>query len=74
MDDDLDRLLTVPLALPPEDFVATVMGQIARAPVPASASRMTTVLQWIALLGVGVPAAAELASLVLSMWTVSSAG
>jgi len=74
MDDDLDRLLAAPLALPPEDFVATVMGQIARAPVPAAPSRMKAVLQWIALLGFGVPAAAELALFVLSAWTVSSAG
>ncbi len=74
MDDDLDRLLGAPLVLPPSGFTATVMDRIANAPTPVRASRMTTMLQWVALFGIGVPAAAELALFVLSVWTTSSAG
>lgn len=74
MNDDLDRLLAGPLLLPPEDFSCSVMARVARTPLPERAARIGTLVQWLALIGAGVPAAAELAAFVLSMWTASSAG
>jgi hypothetical protein len=73
MDKQLDALLNAPLLDVPADFTREVMQRVAWLPLPAARPGLRERLQELALIVGGLLGAAQLASFMFGIWTVSSA-
>lgn len=76
MSDDLESLLNTEFLEPPEDFTARVMARIDQLPPPEAAPQPSPTrerIQWIAFIGAGLVAAAQLAAFMFGIWTAAAA-
>jgi hypothetical protein len=76
MNESDEELLQRGLIAPQEDFVRRTMARIAAAPLPRARPRraMREIAQWIALAATTLLGAMQMASYMLGIWIISSAG
>lgn len=76
MPEDFEQLLKTEPLEPPEDFARRVMERVGELPLPdfaAPPNRAREGIQWLALIGAGLVAAAQLAAFMLGIWTATAA-